>query len=113
RRTVAPDLQERRRRSPTLRTFRDSLVIGAGDERVVLYTTPTAHVEGILSAWVPRAGVLFTSDVVNPPATGALPQAGSAELVALARSRGLSPRMYAGGHGRTVPWEEIERAGAR
>lgn len=110
RRTVAPDLQSQRRRTPMLRTFRDSLVIGSGEDLVVLYNQPTVHVEGILSAWVPRAGVLFTSDVVNPPAAGAPPAAGSAELVSLARSRGLAPRIYAGGHGPVVQWADIERA---
>jgi glyoxylase-like metal-dependent hydrolase (beta-lactamase superfamily II) len=116
-RTVRPDLQSQRRRTPTVRPFADSLVIGAGDSRVVLYRQPTVHAEGLLSAYVPGARVLFTSDVVNPPAapTGgpALPQAGSAELVALARSRGLAVDRYAGGHGRVVAWSEIEQAAAQ
>ncbi len=114
RRTVRPDLQAQRRRNPTVRTFTDSLVLGAGDTRVVLYRQPTMHAEGVLSAYVPGARVLFTSDVVNPPAapTGgpALPQAGAAELAGLARARGLDVDRYAGGHGRVVAWSEIEAA---
>lgn len=37
RRRLAPDLLERRRRAAVLRPFTDSLVVGSGDERVVLY----------------------------------------------------------------------------
>jgi glyoxylase-like metal-dependent hydrolase (beta-lactamase superfamily II) len=112
RRTVAPDLQAQRRRAPVVRSFADSLVLGGGDERVVLYRQPTTHVEGMLTAWVPAAGVLFTSDVLaGGGATLATP--GSAEMAALARSRGLAPRWFAGGHGTVVPWADVERAAAR
>ncbi len=112
-RTLAPDLQAQRRRRATVRTFSDSLVVGEGAGLVVLYRTPTLHAEGLLSAWVPSARVLFTSDVVNPAASGAVPQVGSAELVALARARGLAPDRYAGGHGPLVSWADLERAAGR
>lgn len=117
RRTVRPDLQAQRRRSPTVRTFGDSLIIGSGETRVVLYRQPTMHAEGLLSAYVPGARVLFTSDVVNPPVTPSassppLPAVGSGELVALARARGLSVDWYAGGHGAMTAWADIERAAA-
>lgn len=111
RRTLAPDLQSQRRRAPTLRTFTDSLVIGSGETRVVLYATPTTHAEGLISAWLPSAGVLFTSDVLSPGAT--LAPAGSAELVALARARGIAPRSFVGGHGTVAPWADVERAAGR
>jgi glyoxylase-like metal-dependent hydrolase (beta-lactamase superfamily II) len=110
RRSVAPDLQERRRRRAVVQVVTDSMVIGSGASMVVVYTTPTAHAEGLVSVWVPSARVLFTSDVLNPAAT--LAQAGSAELVALARARGLAPESYAGGHGALVPWANVERAAA-
>jgi len=109
RRTVAPDLQASRRRAPTIRTLTDSMVVGTGTGQVVVYRHPTAHAEGIVSVWVPSARVLFSSDVLNPAPTNVAP-AGSWELVALARARGLSPAFYSGGHGRTVPWAEIEQA---
>lgn len=110
-RTVAPDLQAQRRRRPSLRTFTDSMVIGEGAGMVVLYRTPTVHGEGLLTAWVPSARVLFTSDVLNPAAT--LSPVGSAELVALARARGLAPDRYAGGHGVVLAWPDVERAAGR
>ncbi len=80
-RTVAPDLQAQRRRRPNLRTFTDSLIIGDGGGMVVLYRTPTVHAEGLLSAWVPSARVLFTSDVLQPgrePVAGGQRRAGGA-----------------------------------
>ena len=113
RRTIQPDNQARRRRNPTLRTFTDSMVIGSGPTMVVLYRQPTTHAEGVLSAWVPSAGVLFTSDVVNPGGQGQVPPLGSSELVALARARGIAPQKYAGGHGMVVDWPNIERAAAQ
>lgn len=111
RRSVRPDLQAQRRRTPTLRTFTDSLVIGTGESSVVLYRQPTTHVEGLLSAWVPGAGVLFTADVLSPGAQ--LAPVGSAEMVALARARGLRPDRYAGAHGTLASWADVERAAVR
>ena len=109
--TVAPDALTRMRRLPYVRSVRDTLTIGSGASRVVLYALPTAHVEGMLAAYVPSAGVLFTSDVVSPGAPSApLPALGSRELDRLASARGITPRRYAGGHGRLVEWEEIRRA---
>ena len=113
RRTMQPDAQAQRRRNPALRTFTDSMVIGSGASMVVLYRQPTTHAEGVLSAWVPSVGVLFTSDVVNPGAQGQVAPLGSSELVALARARGLAPQKYAGGHGMVIDWPNIERAAAQ
>lgn len=110
RRTTRPDLQAQRRRTPTLRTFTDSMVIGSGETAVVLYRMPSIHAEGLLAAWAPSARVLFTSDVVNPGPQGQVGQPGSGELAALARSRGLSPEKYAGGHGVLINWPDIQRA---
>lgn len=99
------------RRVPAVRGVRDSLTIGAGDGRVVVYALPTSHAEGMLAAWVPAAAVLFTSDVVSPGAPNApLPALGSGELARLARARGITPRRYAGGHGRMAEWAEKQRA---
>jgi glyoxylase-like metal-dependent hydrolase (beta-lactamase superfamily II) len=108
-RTRVPDLQATRHRAPTVRTLTDSMVLGSGAGQVVVYRTQTAHAEGLVSVWVPSARVLFASDVLNPAPASVAP-AGSAELVALARARGVAPEHYSGGHGRTVPWAEIVQA---
>jgi glyoxylase-like metal-dependent hydrolase (beta-lactamase superfamily II) len=87
----------------------DSLTLGTGPGQVVLYRLPTVHAEGLLLAYVPSARILFTSDVVNPT-TAPLPALGASELVAAARARGITPDRYAGGHGVTVSWADLERA---
>jgi glyoxylase-like metal-dependent hydrolase (beta-lactamase superfamily II) len=114
--TVAPDGLSRGGRRPAVRGVGDTLVIGSGDSRVVLYPITTVHAEGILAAFVPSAGVLFTSDVLNPPANPAttpLNAVGAGELVAFARSRGLTVRTVAGGHGVAMAWADVERAAPR
>jgi len=110
---VAPDALSRGRALPPISAVRDSLVLGTGQRQVVLYLVPTAHVQGLLAAYVPSARVLFTADVVSPPAppqTLVLPQAGSAELVAFAKARGLIVDRYVGVHGIVAAWSEIEKA---
>jgi len=108
RKTVAPDALSRRPVAPVVTAVTDSLIIGAGDRRVVLYNLPSTHVEGILAAYVPGARVLFASDVLTPGPT--LAPLGSAELLAMVRARGLAVDRFAGGHGTVVPWADVERA---
>jgi glyoxylase-like metal-dependent hydrolase (beta-lactamase superfamily II) len=113
RKTVNPDALARRLgaarvRVPAITAVEDSLVLGAGDRRVVIYRLPTAHVEGMLAAYVPAARLLFVSDVLTPGPT--LAPAGSAELVALARARALAVDRVAGGHGGIAAWADVERA---
>ena len=109
--TVAPDNLSRVRRMPAVRGVRDSLTIGTGAGRVVVYALPTAHAEGMLAAYVPSVGVLFTSDVLSPGAPNApLAAPGSRELDTFAKARGITPRRYAGGHGRIADWSEVQRA---
>lgn len=108
--TVAPDRLSRGAPAPAIVSVGDSLVLGSGAGQVVLYPMHSIHVEGLLGAWVPSAGIVFTSDVVSPAANVAPPRAGSAELVAFARGRGLSPSRYAGGHGVVIDWAALEAA---
>lgn len=121
--TVRPDVLSRRLgparpARPVITSVEDSLVVGSGESRVVLYRLPSAHVEGMLAAYVPAARILFQSDVVsvNPPPGGgtapAPPPVGSGELVRLVRVRGLDVERVAGGHGLVVPWADVERAAA-
>lgn len=111
--TVRPDVLSRRLGParpprPAITTFEDSLVVGAGETRVVVYRLPTAHAEGVLAIYVPSARILFQSDVVN--AAPNPPAAGSAELIKFVRGRGLAVERVAGGHGVVLPWADVERA---
>jgi glyoxylase-like metal-dependent hydrolase (beta-lactamase superfamily II) len=106
--TVRPDTLSRRPRRPSVTAVEDSLVIGTGDTRIVVYRLPTAHVEGMLAAYVPAARLLFTSDVLSPGPT--LPAAGTGELVAFVRARGIAVDQVAGGHGGVAAWADVERA---
>ncbi|HEX9704917.1 MAG TPA: MBL fold metallo-hydrolase [Gemmatimonadales bacterium] len=106
---VAPDGLGARPRSP-LQLARDSLVIGTGDSRVVLYELPTVHVQGMLAAYVPAARILFNSDVLTPGPT--LAPAGSAEIVALVRARGITVERVVGGHGGIANWQDVVAAAA-
>jgi glyoxylase-like metal-dependent hydrolase (beta-lactamase superfamily II) len=110
RKTVAPDALTRRPRQVAVRTVSDSLTVGDGDGRLVLYNLPSAHAEGILAAYHPSSRLLFTSDVLSPGAT--LAPAGSAELAAMVRSLGITVDRFAGGHGGVAPWADVERAAA-
>ncbi len=106
--TVAPDALSRRVRRPVIRAATDSMAIGSGASQVIIMTIPTAHAEGMLAAYVPSAGALFTSDIMNPAPVPNI--AGAIELLAFARVHGFQVRSHAGGHGIVMPWSDVERA---
>ena len=110
RKTMRPDALSRSGHpsGSTITSVEDSLVVGTGDTRVMVYRLPSAHVEGLLAVYVPAAKILFQSDVVsaapNPPAPG------SAELIKFVKARGINVDRVAGGHGLVIPWGDVERA---
>ncbi|MGH7675561.1 MAG: hypothetical protein ACREMV_09855, partial [Gemmatimonadales bacterium] len=109
--TVTPDaLSRKQRQAPAVRTVDDSLVIGTGDSRVVVYRLPTTHVAGMLAAYMPSAKILFNSDVLTPGAT--LAPAGSKEIATFIQARGIAVERVAGGHGGVASWADVEKAAA-
>ncbi|HEX9582654.1 MAG TPA: MBL fold metallo-hydrolase, partial [Gemmatimonadales bacterium] len=106
--TVAPDALSRGTRPPEVRTVEDSVSVGSGNGRMVIYRIPTAHVEGLLGAYVPSARILFLSDVLTPGPT--LPRASAAEVVAAVRRLGITVDRVVGGHGGIASWEQVEAA---
>jgi glyoxylase-like metal-dependent hydrolase (beta-lactamase superfamily II) len=110
RKTVAPDRLTRGTQAPAVTAVGDSMVVGAGNSRVVLYQLPTAHAEGVLAVWHPSSGTVFTSDVLSPAANQPPARAGSIEMVAFARARRLTPTRFVGGHGVVVEWPAIDAA---
>lgn len=108
--TVAPDRLSRSPGVPPIVPVQDSLVLGTGAEKVVLYPLVSSHAGGLLAAWVPGAGVVFTSDVVSPAANAPPARQGSAELVGFAKAVGIAPARYAAGHGVVIDWSALEAA---
>jgi glyoxylase-like metal-dependent hydrolase (beta-lactamase superfamily II) len=108
--TVAPDGLSRGRAVPRIDALTDSVSVGSGAARVVLYALTTAHAEGMIAAYVPAIRALFVSDVLSPGAT--LPPLGSGEIVEFARRRGITIERVVGGHGGIAPWADVERAAA-
>jgi len=108
RKTLAPDALTRRAPVPPVRAVDDTVTLGTGDSRVVVYRLPTTHAEGMLAAYVPAARLLFTSDVLTPSAN--LPALGSGEITALARTRGIAIERVVGGHGGIASWPDVEKA---
>lgn len=111
RKTVRPDALSRGQPArSTITGVEDTLTIGTGDARIVVYRLPSAHAEGLLAVYVPAAKILFQSDVVtanpNPPAVG------SAELARFVQARGIAVERVAGGHGQVVAWDVVQRAAA-
>src|SRR5688572_899996 len=111
RKTVAPDALSRGGRMATVRAANAQVtILGAGETAVRLLELPTAHAQGMLAAYVPSLRILFVSDVLTPGPT--LAPAGSRELVAMVRARGLTVDRVVGGHGGIAAWADVERAAA-
>jgi glyoxylase-like metal-dependent hydrolase (beta-lactamase superfamily II) len=104
-RTIAPDGVERAAGRHVVRGMRDSVTIGGGDQRVVLYEVPNTHAAGLVAAWVPAARVLFIADL-GPRAVPALHR----ELARFIEARGLAVDRIAGAHGPVMPYADFERS---
>jgi len=109
--TVARDALSRGRAAPSVTAVGDSLTLGSGDSRVVLYRLPSVHAEGILAAYVPSARILFVADVLSPSPN--LPTLGSQEVVALGTSRGITVDRVVGAHGGIANWPDVTQAARR
>jgi glyoxylase-like metal-dependent hydrolase (beta-lactamase superfamily II) len=104
-RPLAPDGVEKEPNRHVVRGIRDSLAIGLGDQRLVLYDVPNTHAEGLLAAYVPAARVLFVADLApqGTPAQGR-------ELLAFIQSRKLAVDRIAGAHGGVLMYSDFEHA---
>ena len=110
RKTVAPDALSRGGRAPNVRAANPVTILGTGETAVQLIELPTAHAQGMFAAYVPSARILFVSDVLTPGPT--LAAAGSREIVAMVRARGIVVDRVVGGHGGIAAWADVERAAA-
>lgn len=108
RKTTASDALSRGGAMPAVRAANPVTILGSGDAAVQLVELPTAHVQGMIAAYVPSLRILFVSDVLTPGPT--LAAAGSREIVAMVRARGLAVDRVVGGHGGIAAWADVERA---
>ena len=108
--TIAPDALSSGGRMPAVRAATPVTTVGVGETAVQLIELPTAHAQGMLAAYVPSARILFVSDVLSPGPT--LAPAGSSEVVAMVRARGITVDRVVGGHGGIAAWADVERAAA-
>jgi glyoxylase-like metal-dependent hydrolase (beta-lactamase superfamily II) len=106
--TIARDAISRGRSAPAVTGVVDSLTVGTGDSRVVLYRLPSTHAEGILAAYVPGARILFVADVLSPAAN--LPPLGSREVAAMVAAYGITVDRVVGAHGGISPWADVAAA---
>lgn len=106
--TVAPDALSRGGRMPAVRATNPVSILGSGETALQLIELPTAHAQGVLAAYVPSLRILFVSDVLTPGPT--LAPAGSREIVAMVRARGITVDRVVGGHGGIAAWADVERA---
>ena len=104
RHTIAPDGVERDAARHVVRGMRDSLAIGGGAGRIVLYEVPNTHAAGLLAAYMPAARALFIADIA-PQATPLQQR----ELLAFVRARKLDVERIAPAHGQVVPFADFER----
>jgi len=79
----------------------DSVTVGAGDTRVLLFAVSNSHADGMLAAYVPAARILFAADIApgNPFF--------QRELIDAVRARGLQVERLAPAHGAVTPWETL------
>jgi len=109
--TVSPDALSRPTRMPVVRAFTDAMAFGTGDTRVELFELPNTHVEGMLVAYMPSLRMLFVADVIQPGPV--MSPAGSREVMAMVRARGITVDRVVGAHAGIVTWADVERAAAR
>ena len=89
--------------------FEGFVSIGGGDQNLELYEVDVfSHVNPMVIAYVPSAGVVFQSDL-DPTAPGNDADA----LYALAQQHGWNVNTVVGGHGGTTPFGQVVAAATR
>ena len=94
----------------TLSLYDEKYVLREGEQTLELHVlTGSPHGDPMVVAFVPKAGVLFQSDLYFP-ATGAPRTPEAAHLLQSLRKLGITPTVHAGGHGGVAPFDELVKA---
>jgi glyoxylase-like metal-dependent hydrolase (beta-lactamase superfamily II) len=81
----------------------DTLAVGSGPSRFVLYPVPTGHVRGLMMAYFPDAKLIAEVDLA------AGPPADQRDLYDFVVKRGLTVEKLARMHGEVLPWATFAR----
>lgn len=103
-------LQQKPRRSEIVEVT-DSWKVGDGKREVAVYLVPNPHAEAMLIGYIPDQKLGFVTDLWSPgrDALGAKPTPGQSAVIAAVRKFGLAPERFAGGHGSTGSYPELEK----
>jgi glyoxylase-like metal-dependent hydrolase (beta-lactamase superfamily II) len=94
-------------KSPSSRSVmavRDTLAVGTGPTRFVLYHVPTSHARGFMLAYFPETKVLAEVDLAAGPAQD------REDLFEFAQRRRITIDRLARIHGAVMPWETFVRS---
>jgi glyoxylase-like metal-dependent hydrolase (beta-lactamase superfamily II) len=94
---------------------RDPLVLSDGGRELGIYLVANPHAEGMLIGYVTDVRLGYVTDLWSPgrDKLGDKPTPGQAALVAAVQKYGLKPTRFAGGHGTTGDYSELEALAAK
>lgn len=108
---VDKDLLQRKPRRTGIVEVAESWKVGDGKREVGAYRVPNPHAEAMLIGYVPDQRLGFVTDLWSPgrDPLGTKATPGQNAVVAAVRKYGLNPERFAGGHGSTGSYPEMEK----
>jgi glyoxylase-like metal-dependent hydrolase (beta-lactamase superfamily II) len=105
------DLLQRKPRRAAIVEVAESWKTGGGKREVAAYLVPNPHSEAMLIGYVPDQRLGFVTDLWSPgrDPLGAKATPGQNAVVAAVRRYGLTPERFAGGHGSTGAYPDLEK----
>jgi hypothetical protein len=81
----------------------DTLAVGSGPSRFVLYHVPTGHARGLMMAYFPEAKLIAEVDLAAGPPSD------QRDLYDFVAKRGIAVDKLARMHGDVMPWTSLAR----
>ena len=105
------DLLQRKPRRTEIVEVAESWKVSDGKREVGAYLVPNPHSEAMLIGYIPDQRLGFVTDLWSPgrDPLGAKATPGQSAVVAAVRKFGLKPERFAGGHGSTGSYPELEK----
>jgi glyoxylase-like metal-dependent hydrolase (beta-lactamase superfamily II) len=89
-------------RKPRFLAVKDSMIVGSGDNQLILYRLESVHADGMLIGYVPSQKLLLESDMV-----GLATPTQQREMASFASAHHLAIDRVAGTHGPIVTWQDF------